>query len=162
MELADDHRIELMKFMDDPGFSIVSASELPSCIPFGLRTKCEEAVVILSPTSTGGVYLVFDLHRLDAPARAIDQEPFALIVHSSGPGPSGVLVHHGDWPGRTLTVDQSLWAAVEASGVGRFYLAQLPAGLRRGPLELLPEGDRHAFNEAVRQLRLGVKAGRPV
>lgn len=83
------------------GWRILPQERLPSVLPSEFRNKIDSAVMVAAPTSTGGTYLVYNNLRVDQKSRAIDQDPFALIVHSTGPSPNGVLIHHGEWEGRT-------------------------------------------------------------
>lgn len=81
------------------GWKRLSQENLPSVLPSEFRNKIDSAVMIAAPTSTGGTYLVYNNLRVDQKASALDQDPFALIVHSTGPSPNGVLIHHGKWGG---------------------------------------------------------------
>ncbi len=90
------------------------------------------------------------------PARAMDINPFGLMVHSTGPSASGVYLHHGNWEGRTRRAPPNFWKEVSRSGVGTYYLTQPPEGLREGTLSQLPKGDRGAFDAVVREIRARV------
>ena len=111
------------------------------------------AVMIAAPTSTGGTYLVFNARRVDTKDRAIDQEPFAIINHSTGPSSAGMFIHHGDWEGRTETAPQEFWDHVEESGIGDYFFSNPPAGLLSGTFAQLPKGDRGAFEQAIILIR---------
>jgi hypothetical protein len=85
--------------------------------------------------------------------RAVDVEPFGVIVHSTGPGPSGVFIHHGTWEDRTQYAAAAFWEEVLQSGVGQYFLANAPANRSAGPLTELPKGHGGAFEAIVREIR---------
>ena len=153
VSLSSTQRDELHRFAQLPGWRLVSSESIPTIFPSAFRSKLDSGVMIAAPTSSGGTYLVFNARRVDFKDRAIDQEPFAVIVHSSGPDPSGMFLHHGDWEGRTETPYSSFWSQVDESGVGDYFLANPPSGRTSGSLDELSRGDRGAFETAIRYLR---------
>jgi hypothetical protein len=138
-------REEIERVLPCPGSRLLPGNELPSVFPDTLRKKILSAFVISEQTSTGGAYLVFSADRVDEPARAVDIEPFGLIVHSSGPGPRGVFLHHGDWEGRSEWPPVDFWEEVSRRGIS--------SKLLEGKLPELPGGHRGAFNAVIRELR---------
>jgi hypothetical protein len=84
INLKSSQRDELDRLVRPPGWCLVSRSDLPSIFPHSLREKIDSALMIAAPTSTGGTYLAFSANRVDSKARAIDVEPFGVIVHSTG------------------------------------------------------------------------------
>jgi hypothetical protein len=151
--LTAQEQAELDSCVGKAGWRIVPQSELPSVFPVAFREKLDSALLIASPTSTGGAYLAFSAHRIDFKDKAIDIEPFGLIVHSTGPSPSGVFLHHGNWPGRTENPPQRFWAEVLESGIGNYFHTNPPEGAVEGTLEQLPKGHRGAFNALVSEIR---------
>jgi len=152
--LSSTQQDELVPLLPTPGtWRVMPGAELPSVFPPTLRTKIASALVIATPTSTGGTYLVFSAHRLDRPRSEIDIQPFALIVHSTGPAASGVYVQHGSWDGRTRRPPAAFWDEVSSSGIGSYFLTEPPTGVREGTLAQLPKGDQGAFDAAVRYIR---------
>jgi hypothetical protein len=99
------------------------------------------AVFITAPTSTGGTCLVNNNLRVDHKAGAIDQQPFALIVHFTGPSPNGMLVHHGKWKGRTTIPPKEFWDHVNESGAENYFYTNPPSGLNGGTLDQLLESN---------------------
>ena len=93
--LSVEAQDELSQYSMSPGFRVVSAASLPHALPLGFREKVDSAVLITQPTSTGGLYLVFNNYRVDIKPRVIDREPFAVIQSTTGVGSLGVFVHHG-------------------------------------------------------------------
>ncbi len=138
-------RDELERFLLPHGWRVMAGSELPSVFSGRLRAKIPSAVVFSQPTSTGGTYVIFSANRVDEPAKAIDIQPFGLIVHSTGPGPSGIFVDHGTWEGRSEYPPTEFWDQVSRSGIHSKLLEE--------KLPELPEGHRGAATEVIRQLR---------
>jgi len=141
------------------GWKRLSQESLPSILPSDLRKKVDTAVMIAAPTSTGGTYLVYNNLRVDHKAGAIDQHPFALIVHSTGPSASGMLIHHGKWKERTTNPPKAFWDHVNESGVGNYFYTNPPSGLSSGTLDQLPENHREAFEHIITRIRSGPNRG---
>lgn len=145
INFTTEQREELERILPRSGWRVMPGSELPSVFPDCLRKKIPSAFVISQPTSTGGTYLVFSANRVDRSAKAIDIQPFGLIVHSTGPGPSGIFVDHGTWEGRSEYPPTEFWDQVSRSGIHSKLLEE--------KLPELPEGHRGAATEVIRQLR---------
>jgi hypothetical protein len=139
------------------GWKIIQQNDLPSVLPSDFRKKIDSAVMITAPTSTGGTYLVYNNLRVEQKEKAIDQHPFAIIVHSTGPSPSGILIHHGKWEGRTTKAPEVFWNYVNESGVGNYFYTNPPNGLSSGTLDELPDGHRDAFEKIINRIRSGLK-----
>ena len=109
IDLSNSQQDELNRFVHAPGWRVVVGNELPSVFPERFRAKIDSALIIAAPTSTGGTYLAFSATRVDLKAGALDIEPFGVIVHSTGTGPSGVFIHHGTWKDRTQYPPDAFW-----------------------------------------------------
>jgi hypothetical protein len=131
---------------------VVSRESLPSFLPAALREKLDSAVLIVSPSVRGTTTLVCNASRIDFGDRAIDQEPFAVVVYPEGTSSGGVFVHHGEWLGRTSPPSAEFWQQVQGSGVGNYFLAHPPEGVTGGPLTSLPIGQKRAFDAVVARL----------
>ena len=153
INLSSGQQDELDRLVRAPGWRVVTGSELPSVFPDRFRAKIDSALIIAAPTSTGGTYLAFSANRVDLKARALDIEPFGVIVHSTGPGPSGVFIHHGTWENRTQYPPDAFWQRVSQSGVAQYFLASPPENRIAGPLTELPKGHGGAFEAVVREIR---------
>ena len=154
--LTSEQQAELEGCVGTAGWGMVPQSQLPIVLPEGLRAKTDSALVIVAPTSTGGTYLVTSTLRVDTKDQAIDQEPFGLIVHSTGASPMGMFLHHGDWEGRTEYPPQQFWDEVSESGIGDYFFTNPPSGLLEGTLDQLPKGHRNAFDAVVLAIRAEV------
>ena len=135
------------------GWKILPRETLPSFFSSDFREKLDSAMMIAAPTSTGGTYLVYNALRVDIKDSAIDQEPFSIIVHSSGPSPSGMFIHHGNWEGRTYNPPKVFWDQVRESGVGNYFFSHPPLGITSGTHDQLPEGHREAFEQSINRIR---------
>jgi hypothetical protein len=153
IDLSTSQQDELDSLLCPPSWRILSARELPSLFPESFRNKIDSALLIAQPTSTGGVYLGLSAHRVDVKDQAVDIEPFGVIVHSTGSSSVGAFVHHGSWEQRTQYPSVDFWEVVTISGIGDYYLANPPTGIREGTLEQLPKGDRGAFDAVILALQ---------
>jgi hypothetical protein len=121
------------------GYRVLSPVDIVGLLPAGLHPKIQSVVLMVAPTSTGGVYVIANNHRVDRRAWAIDQEPFGSIIDSTGARAQAVVIHHGSWPGRTIRPPTAFWDHLDRSGIGTFFpLSTLPEG-SSGPLEDLQE-----------------------
>ncbi len=161
LTLSDSQRAEMEKYRMPDGWRVVSQASLPTVLFEGFRNQVDTAVLIAQRTSTGGAWLVFNARRVDARAGAIDQEPFAIIVHSTGANASGMLLHHVNWPGRTSPVPTDFWYEVRTSGIGDYFQAHPPLGKLSGSLAELPPGDRAAFDQVTRYYRKKHRPAQP-
>jgi hypothetical protein len=59
---------------------------------------------------------IANLHRVDAPAKTIDQEPYIVAFDHAASTASAGFVHHGEWQRRTTLPDQAFFDAIAASG----------------------------------------------
>lgn len=150
---------ELAAFVPMSGWCLVPKAGIPTLFPAPFRQKFDSALAIAAPTSSGGTYLVFNALRVEPRSREIDQEPFAIIVHSTGPAVSGMFLHHGNWPDRTRRPPAAFWAHVDESGVGDYFLTYPPSALTTGTLDELPPGHREAFDRAISYYRSGLSTG---
>jgi hypothetical protein len=153
VNLTTEQQEELDRVVPSPGWRVVPQYELPSVFPENFRRKIDSALMISTPTSTGGTYLAYSANRVDCRARAIDIEPFGLIVHSTGVGSIGVFLHHGQWVERSAPLPPGFWDEVARSGVGEYFQTRPPEGRSQGTLEELPRGHSGAFAAVVRELR---------
>jgi hypothetical protein len=158
-KLSSEQQFELEAMMLREGWRVINGSELPSVFPDDFRIKLDSAIVMVEPTDTGGVYLVTNAIRPDFPPRALDQEPFGLIVHSTGAASYGVFVHHGTWEGRTEYPPTGFWDTVTSTGIGDYFLAVPPSGSMQGRMEDLPKGHREAFDAVTAIIRRRVNSG---
>lgn len=100
-----------------------------------------------------GVYLVINNYRVDFNTKSIDQQPFAVVSHSTGMGSVGCFVNHGNWEGRSFAPPPDFWVRVAESGVGNYFFSVLPPGKLAGGLDELPKGDRNAFEYIVKVIQ---------
>ena len=136
-----------------PWFVSLNKEQIPSVFPEKFREKFDHAVMMGSGnTLTGSVYVVLNGQRVDERDRAIDQEPFGILLSSNNSTPSGVFIHHGDWPGRTekTSIPREFWQSVQESGIGNYYPPPSMQQNSSGTLDSIPSNsNRGAFNTTV-------------
>jgi hypothetical protein len=146
-----DQQAELTRLANCPGWTILPTSQLSGVLPPTLIPKVDSVMVVAERTSTGGTYLMLNALRIDG--AKVDQQPFGLIVSSSGASSSGVWVNHGRWSGRTSDPPTGFWEHVAQSGIGGYFCANPPANARAGTLAQLSGGHRGAFSKIMDLLR---------
>ena len=155
LDLTSTQQAEIDAVARTNGWRIVGHGDLPTVLPVSFREKIDSAVVIASGTTSGVTYLVYDNLRVDVNDDAIDHDPFGIVVYSTGASPRGMLLHHGDWDGRTEQPPDSFWDYVRDSGIGDYFYTNPPSGQSTGTLENLPNGHRGAFEAVVERIRRG-------
>jgi len=110
--------------------------------------------MVASGSPEGQIVFMANIHRVDSGDQAIDQEPFGIVFHANTPAPSGVLLHHGRWEGRTTQPPEEFWRTLQSSGIGNCYpLRELP-GRKAGPITDLNVPSQHeAFAALVSRLK---------
>jgi hypothetical protein len=151
--LSSEQQAELDLVVPSMRWRLIGQNELPAVFPKTFRQRIDSAIVVSTPTSTGGAYLAYSANRVDFKDRSIDIEPFGLIVNSTGVSSIGVFLHHGDWLGRTGPPPAHFWNHVSESGVGNYFRSNPPNGLLSGTIDQLPAGHRQAFDEVIREIR---------
>src|SRR4051794_24205478 len=81
-------------------YRVVPPSALSGLLPVGLLAKADSVFMVASGSPQGTIVWMANVHRVDAKASGIDQEPFGVVFHGNTPAVSGCLVHHGDWANR--------------------------------------------------------------
>jgi hypothetical protein len=144
-----------------PGeYRVLPPSALSGLLPGGLLAKGDSVLMLASGSPQGTVVWMANVHRVDARASGIDQEPFGIVFHGDTPAMSGCLLHHGDWPDRTMPAPPQFWDALSASGIGNCYpFSGLPSTLS-GPITDLNVPSQHgAFGALVEQLKGSLVSG---
>jgi len=130
-----------------PGYRVISPGEVPpGTLSPRLLEKCGEIVVVSSGTETGRLYFLFNLRRLEPGEGAIDEMPYGIAFDGDVPIPSGVLMQHAHYPGRTTPAPSGLWDLVLASGI-RALMSEPPNV--SGPLSELSMGSQRALELIV-------------
>lgn len=155
--VSSDHRRELERIAQDcsleSGYKWLSSTEMPSVIPQALKEKMPSAILMWERTSVGSIYLVCNGIRIDEKDSALDQEPFGIIVHSSGGSTFGIFIHHGDWNNRSVPITGEVRKILQSTSLSRrFPLGEIPSK-SSGPLSDLKETSHEkAFRRVIQVL----------
>jgi hypothetical protein len=132
----------------------VSPDVLHAIIPASLLLSKTNSVLIMASGSATSSVFVANMNRVDAPASAIDQEPYIAVFDHSASAASGGFVHHGDWPNRTTLPGEGFFDGISASGIQAYYpLAQMPTAGSGHLNELKVDSQNAAFWTALSELR---------
>ena len=85
-------------------YIVVSPSEAKELIPVlsdDHLSKADSVFIMCSGTSTGLLYYMANINRVENGSLEIDQDPLGFAIHDGKPYPSGCYLHHGDWEERT-------------------------------------------------------------
>jgi hypothetical protein len=108
-------------------------------IPKDLRDKWDSAAIIVSGSASSSGAFAMIGHRIDAKADQMDQHPFIIAVSGSAPSGSGVLVHHADFPGRSVDIPSQYWEGLGSSGLMNYYAENPPYGVTSGSTGQAPK-----------------------
>ena len=115
------------------------------------------ALLMWERNSSSSVFLVFNGMRLDKKDNAIDQEPFGIVINSTGANTYGIFVHHGDWPNRTIPITSEVQKILESTSLGNYFpLTEVPQS-SSGPLtELKNTSHEGAFKKTINELLIHI------
>ncbi|GBE29063.1 hypothetical protein BMS3Bbin04_00071 [bacterium BMS3Bbin04] len=136
-------------------WKIVSPDQLPTgSFPQPLLDKCDSVFVMTSGSDEGVAYCMANANRIDERAYAIDQQPFGLAFIGESPAPSGCLMHHGDWDGRTTPYPSGFESYISSSGIQDYYpLSELPAEASGSIQRLRIESQQEAFENIMNPIK---------
>ena len=145
--LDDSAQREVELYARTPGWQRIKGDQAPSFLPDTLRARSKELVVVATSASTSSMVVMFNIHRVDAPAGMIDHEPLVVVVSTTGSSTAGCFYHHGDWKNRSTPLDipADFSGAVNSSGIAGYFRANPSTDSTGGSLDTLPDGDRAAF-----------------
>ncbi len=141
---------------DEGGYRRVSKNEIPNIIPETLRKKLYGAMIMGQQTTDGKVCLVVNCIRPDWNDNAIDQNPFGIIVYTSGASTQGVYIQHGNWHERSIPLTAELKRIITSTSLGDYYPLKNEPHNSSGPLsDLSRTSHEGAFNTIINYLVTG-------
>lgn len=153
-EISHENREEWESLCPPNEYRVVDPTLLPSIIPIALKNKLNSALIIASGEANGIVFYMINLMRVDTKDAAIDQQPFGLAFVGDTPIPSGCLIDHGNWQGRTIKPPSDFWSLISKSGIRSVYpLAEMPRNSFGNIRDLQVTSQEEAFNTIVLQLK---------
>jgi len=110
-------RQQLENLVPNLTYKKLTVDELPDEIKSnGLTTKFNSVIAAASGSTTGAMVFVFTGIRIDG--NEIDEHPFVIHFDASDETKDfGGIIHHGDWPGRTTSLEPWQETAISASGI---------------------------------------------
>ncbi len=144
---------------DEGGYRRLSKQNVPNFIAEGLREKLYAAMLMGQKTSDGTLCLVVNCIRLDLNDNAIDQNPFGIILYTSGASTQGVYIQHGNWHERSIVLTPELKRIITSTSMGDYYpLNNEPPNSSVPLFELGPTAHEGAFNTVLNYLVTGASA----
>lgn len=121
-------------------------NEMLNLVPTGLWKKTDSLFLMSSGSAIATAYGMINCNRWDFKASAIDQEPIFFAHIGGSPVLDGIVIHHGNWPGRTTQVPPTFQAYLVSSGIGNhFPISSTPSTLSGSILTLGDTPQRGAF-----------------
>ena len=138
-----------------PGeYRILPSEVLSGVVPQELYSQYNSVFIMASGTASGNIYFMANGNRVDFPDNAVDQMPFGLAFIGDDPVPSGCLIQHGDWEGRTTEPPQEFWGLIIASGIHSHYpLSEMPEESAGKITNLKIDSQDAAFGKLVDSLK---------
>lgn len=135
-------------------YRILKPEDFPNVLPESLVDKYDSIFIMASGSSNGVAYYMANGNRVDFMDSAIDQQPFGLAFVGSDVIPSGSLIQHGDWEGRTTYPPPEFWEHISCSGIGNCYpLSELPTSNSGSIEDLKVNSQKDAFIDLVHSLK---------
>lgn len=135
------------------GYKWLQPNAMPSAIPDSLRNKMTSALLMWEQTSSGAIYIICNGVRIDNKDNALDQEPFGIVVHSSGSASWGLFLHHGNWKNRTIKITSEITQILESTSLDKYFpLGEVPVS-SSGPLnDLKNTSHAGAFRTVIKNI----------
>lgn len=132
-------------------YRVISPKDVPFPFPQALLDKCDSVFVTVSGGPNDITFAMFNFNRVDG--KAIDQMPFMVGFIGEDATVSGVLVQHGNWPGRTSYPTEGFFDNLTASGIGNCYpIPELPTTSSGSVHDLKPLSQEGAWSVAIKRI----------
>lgn len=154
-DMSNQNRKEWEDLCPVNEFRIVKPDQLPSVLPKSLTSKFDSVFILASGSADDTiVYYMINGNRVDYKVGQIDQQPLGLAFVGPDPIPSGCLIQHGDWEGRSTIPPDEFWYYLTESGIGNLYpISELPPRNSGSIKELKSQSQWDAFSDLLNQLR---------
>lgn len=130
-------------------YRVVTPEKIPpGIISPGLLSKTHNVLILCSGTSSGRVYAMMNFNRIDG--GEIDQMPYAMAFDGNESIPSGVLIQHGSYLGRTTPLPSDFYPYIAASGT--YPLQEMPTSHSGSIYDLKIGSQEDAFRILVTTL----------
>jgi len=157
LQLTSTQKSEFEEIADSlpygDGYIKLTQNKLPSVIPESLRRKMPLSILMFEKTTNGRTYIVSNGIRHDEKANNLDQEPFGVVVYTTGSSPVGVFIHHGTWRRRTIPIPQDIKGVLTSTGLGDYFpLTDIPTASSGQLSELKKTSQEDAFNIMMHEI----------
>lgn len=155
--LADGHVNEFNALCPLNEFRVYAPDQINSgllqSVPQGLWDKSDNLLLMSSGSAVATAYCMINCSRFDDRANEIDQEPIFFAHYGGEPRLDRIIIHHGDWPGRTIPVPPDFHSYLTTSGLGNYYpLSNLPTSTAGPIIELAGLSHIAAFDKGVQKI----------
>jgi len=131
-------------------YYVVPGSRLSRVLPADYARKIDGSLVMVKRLGSETTLVALNNNRVDRRAWAIDQDLWAVVVHSSGASTGAIRIGHGEWEGRSTPIPQGFFEAVQRSGIGQYFPLETYPNSTSGPLkDLYGTSHQAAFDELV-------------
>jgi hypothetical protein len=146
------------RYNSTSGFKWLPSSEIPKAIPEPLRNKLKSAMLMWERTSSSSVFLVFNNIRFDQKDNSLDQQPFGIVVNSSGASTYGIFIDHGNWQNRSIPITPEVISILESTSLGNYFpfreeVSQNSSG---SLTDLKNTSHGSAFKEMISELKVSI------
>jgi hypothetical protein len=139
----------LAEFCPVGQYRVATPEEIPSGIlPQGLLAKTHDILVLCSGTPNGRTYFMLNANRIDR--NDVDQMPYAIAFDETQSVPSGLLIQHGSYTGRTTPLPKDFHEYVAASGI--YPIKEMPSNRSGLTTELKIGSQEEAFKLLVNRI----------
>jgi hypothetical protein len=143
--------LQLLTEICRPGeYRVLTSEEVPTGILSQELLAKTHTLLVISSGTPNRIYFMFNLNRIDG--NEIDQMPYGIAFDGNETTPSGLLIQHAKYEGRTTPLPQDFREYILASGI--YPLTEMPTQ-SRGPITELKIGSQErAFDLLVNKISL--------
>ena len=125
LAVMTEQQIELNNLVEEfnsgSWYKFLSQKEIPSVFPETLKQKLSHAILMVDKSTTFNTFLMCNGVRIDSNSSAIDDQPFGIVITSTGASTEGIIIHHGDWLNRTKELTQELKTVLNSTSLADYY-----------------------------------------
>lgn len=157
IDLSAQHVEEFDQFCPLNEYRTIQPAQIPndllSIVPGGLWEKSDSLFLMSSGSAVATAYCMINCNRWDFKASAIDQEPIFFAHVGGDPKLNGIVVHHGNWNGRTTPVPPDFHSYLMSSGLGNYYPISSVPSTTSGSITSLTHNTQHeAFDVGLKKI----------
>ncbi len=126
-ELQNEINNIINEFPNGSYNKMLSNADIISVIPELLKNKITHAVLMIKKKTNTEIFLICNGVRHDIKTKALDDQPFGIIIKSTGCSTSGYIIQHVNWIDRTKNITQEILNVLNSTTLKDYFpLSETP------------------------------------